>query len=1033
MGERESERLQCADGGSCPRGEGDVTGPRRARALLFGLFALSGFSGLIYESIWSHYLKLFLGHAAYAQTLVLALFMGGMAVGAWVAARASARWRNLLLGYALAEAFLGVLGLAFHRLFEAGTGLAYAHALPALADPGFVLAFKWTLGAALIAPQSIALGMTFPLMSGALIRRFPHGSGASLAMLYFTNSLGAALGVLASGFVLIAHVGLPGTIMAAGLLNCLLATVVWLVARDGAWRAGPRALPTAARARAPEPGRSGPGRLLLAAAFVTGCASFIYEIGWVRMLSLVLGSSTHAFEMMLSAFILGLALGSLWVRGRIDRFADPVRALAFIQLLMGGLALATLVLYGGAFELMAFLLERVARTDAGYLAFNMASHGIAFVLMLPATFCAGMTLPLITHALMAHGGGERSIGAVYAANTLGAIAGIALAVHLAMPALGLKGLIALGAALDMALGVALLGRAVRTPRVGAVAVAGALSVAALGAVVLGVSLDARMLASGVYRYASTEVLGGAEVPFHRDGKTATVNLIWYPAGVLSLTTNGKPDATISLLDRRPVTSDELTMTLIAALPLALRPEARSAAVIGFGSGLTTHVLLAAPRLERVETIEIEPAMIEAARHFGARVERAYRDPRSRIHIEDAKTFFAVRPRAYDLIISEPSHPWVSGVASLYTREFYALAAERLRPGGVFAQWLHANEMSLPLLASVIKAIAGSFPDYVIYNSNDRDLIILAGERLPGLDGAALLGHSDLRRELARIGVRTVQDLTARRVGTRALLGPYLEGHAVPANSDYFPILDLNAVRARFLGERVTELLDLPLAPLPVVEMLETAVAVRERTDVTPGPYLRRLELTYLAMGLRDRLLDQPTSAAGALPEWAETRLQPLETLLDACQAGESGGNAFDALLALAELLVPALTPAELDPIWARLHARGCTTGWDARERAWVALLEAVSRREARSMAERAGALLAGGQAGSAARERYLMAAAMLGHLAAGAPDAAAVVWRRYGGASASAPLLRLLLAYTRHAIAYQHARAVREAYAGPAP
>src|SRR5262245_6360083 len=289
---------------------------RVPRSVFFLLFTVSGFAGLIYESIWSHYLKLFLGHAAYAQTLVLALFMGGMAIGSWLCSRWSQGWKNLLRGYAIAEALIGLAAILFHPVFVAATDLAYTSILPALGGEIPATLFKWSLAGALILPQSVLLGMTFPLMSAGLIRRYPGAPGESLAMLYFTNSFGAAIGVLASGFVLIEALGLPGTVQFAGVLNVALATAVWLLARDPE--------PAAAAPAAPGDRRGAqPGRLFLAVALLTGAASFVFEIGWIRMLSLVLGSSTHSFELMLSAFILGIACGGYWVRRRIDSIADP--------------------------------------------------------------------------------------------------------------------------------------------------------------------------------------------------------------------------------------------------------------------------------------------------------------------------------------------------------------------------------------------------------------------------------------------------------------------------------------------------------------------------------------------------------------------------------------------------------------------------------------------------------------------------------------------------------------------------------------
>ncbi|HWE22595.1 MAG TPA: fused MFS/spermidine synthase, partial [Myxococcales bacterium] len=402
--------------------------------MLYALFAASGFAGLIYESIWTHYLKLFLGHAAYAQTLVLAIFMGGLAIGSWLASRWSARWRDLLLAYAVTEAVIGVLGFAFHHVFVGATGVAYDHVLPRLASSGVaVTAFKWSLATVLILPQSILLGTTFPLMTAGVLRVHPERPGHSVAMLYFTNSLGAAAGVLVSGFVLIAAVGLPGTIRTAGAINFAVAGAVFWLFRGHEKAATLAAVPD-------EEPRDRTYFFLLLAALVTGASSFMYEIAWIRMLALVLGSSTHAFELMLSAFILGLALGGLWIQRRIDRLGTPVRTLGYLQVAMGVLAVATLFFYGRTFEVMRWVVLRVPHDDHGYRLFTLWSDGIAMAVMLPATFCAGTTLPLITFHLMKRGHGEGSIGAVYAANTVGAIAGVFCAVHIGLPLLGLKGL-----------------------------------------------------------------------------------------------------------------------------------------------------------------------------------------------------------------------------------------------------------------------------------------------------------------------------------------------------------------------------------------------------------------------------------------------------------------------------------------------------------------------------------------------------------------------------------------------------------------
>ena len=217
------------------------------RSVLFAVFLLSGFTGLIYESLWTHYLKLYLGHAAIAQSLVLATFMGGMALGAWLVSLLGPRLRNLLMAYALAEAAIGACALSFHDLFQRMEQWSFDTAFPALGSPGAVEWLQWGIAVALLAPPSIVLGATFPLMSGAVLRRFPGADGGNLAMLYFTNSIGAAIGVLVASFLLIGWLGLPGTLALGGMLNLVIASFTAGLARTpenaGAARVAVRAAP----------------------------------------------------------------------------------------------------------------------------------------------------------------------------------------------------------------------------------------------------------------------------------------------------------------------------------------------------------------------------------------------------------------------------------------------------------------------------------------------------------------------------------------------------------------------------------------------------------------------------------------------------------------------------------------------------------------------------------------------------------------------------------------------------------------------
>jgi len=966
------------------------------RSVFYVLFTASGFAGLIYESIWTHYLKLFLGHAAYAQSLVLVVFMGGMAAGAVYCGRLSERLKNPLLGYALVEAIIGALALVFHPAFVGVTEWSYASLLPALGGEWPVLAAKLALSCLLILPQSVLLGMTFPLMSAGLARAHPATQGEAVAMLYFTNSLGAAAGVLASGFLLIAWAGLPGTLRTAGILNFILAAAVWLLARPA------RDLPIQ------KTGDESTSNLLLAVAFFTGLASFIYEIVWIRMLSLVLGASTHSFELMLSTFILGLALGGLAVRRCVDRATSPERFLGWVQVIMGVLALLTLPLYDFTFTLMEALMTGLARTETGYLLFNLSGQAIAALVMLPAAFCAGMTLPLITGALLRRGAGEAAIGQVYAANTLGAIAGVLLAVHIGLPLLGIKGALIGGCVIDIALGLLLL-KLFSSKRMLTWAVSA--SAALLLGVSMAVHLDVNKMTAGVFRHGELAASRDAQILFEKDGKTATVHLVKYTEGV-SLRTNGKSDGSINL-DRDGVRgTDEITMVLTGALPLALKPDTKSAAVIGIGTGLTTHTLLQSLSIERVETVEIEAAMAQAARGFMPRNSGAFADPRGTILIDDAKTFFSSGRRRYDLIISEPSNPWVSGVSSLFTREFYRRIRNHLNPDGLLVQWIQLYEIDASLVATVMRALGEEFAHYAVFAASDHDLLIVASEKpVPLPAQAQVFEHPGLAKELWTVHLLSAGDFDARFLGTRATLEPLFASYGMPANSDYAPVLDLNAARHRFMEKSAADLVALLNLDVPVLELLERSGVRRALNPLYRGAYaFERVENTRLAWYARDFLVSPRKPSPEAVPTQLQKDLELVKLRLMECREPRQLDVWLHSAARVARAINPYLASDDTGAVWQQIISTSCFSGLQEFQRRWVFLFRAVATRDTVRMAEHAAHLLATqAQLGSEARE-FLLLAAMTGHIANGDKAAALKLWSMHGKQirSGASPAFRLL-------------------------
>lgn len=877
------------------------------KILLYIVFVLSGAAGLIYESIWSRYLGLFVGHSAYAQIIVLGIFLGGMSVGALLIGRRSDRVREPLVWYAAAELVAGLIGLVFHDVYLGVTRAAYDTLLPPLAGSAFLTLVKWAIAGALILPQSILLGMTFPLMSAGALRRTRDNAGRTLSLLYFANSLGAAIGVLLAGFYLIRISGLPGTLLVAAMVNITVALATFIGVRVDGMREVSRArreqeiqlvnattphqsdmaLPVGDNLRAgdaapirdvaahSEPVRSSAvesshygipsttlWRLLLLVSFGTAVASFVYEIAWIRMLSLVLGSATHSFELMLSAFILGLALGAFWVRKRADSFHNPIRALGIVQLCMGVAAVATLPIYLASFDWMASLLSALDTTEASYRVFTVVRYAFCLAVMLPSTFCAGMTLPLITRTLLSTERGERAIGAVYGVNTLGSIAGVALAGLILLPLIGLKPLLIEGAIIDMALGLVLLRAAAgeSAPARRWVYAGAAVSLLAVTLATQGTTFNPNVLASGVYRYGRIPPKGTRSILYYEDGRTASV-AAGRSESWIYIATNGKPDASLDSVwfkgrapgkERKPIGGDESTQALLPLISLAHAPNARSAAVIGQGSGMTSHLLLGSPRLNEAVTIEIEPKMMEGSRRaFYPVNRRVFDDPRSRVVIDDAKSFFASGRRRYDIIISEPSNPWVSGVSGLFTVEFYQRVRNYLTEDGVFGQWLHLYEISDDLVLSVLSAIHQSFPSYQIFQTSGGDILIVASNRpsLPRPDWS-VFGFPQVAADLHHAIPFTTVSLEASRILDRAALAPLLDGWRQP-NSDFYPVLDLGAERSRFLAQSATGFAQLYKKRFDIIAPFFNRRSGFSTETANPAPQIDRIDALATGAMLRD--------------------------------------------------------------------------------------------------------------------------------------------------------------------------------------
>ncbi|MGB6096371.1 MAG: fused MFS/spermidine synthase [Comamonas thiooxydans] len=904
------------------------------------IFVLSGFSGLIYQSIWSQYLGLLLGHAAYAQALVLCIFMGGMALGAAYVSKNTLHYPNLIKRYALIELIIGIFGLIFDFLFKNALEYSYEYLFPVLSSPGVEVG-RWIVAIVLIIPQTILLGMTFPLMCGGVIRIFSKNTGDTLGGLYFANSIGAALGALIAGFILIPKFGLPVSIIFAGLVNVLVALIAYYVSL--------RPIEEANRSKLRETGNPEKGKeflyFILIATAVSGGASFVYEVVWIRMLSMVVGSTMHAFELMLAAFISGIAFGGLWIKNKTESISDSFHLLGWIQILMGCAALLSLVFYVNAFDLVGWLISALSRNDKGYVLFNYGTALVSFAVMFPAAFFAGTTLPLFTQTLLGNNYGEGAIGKVYAWNTLGSIVGVILAIHWLIPILGLKLSLIFAAALDMMVGVVLLRRVLnREKKYYRFALGVGISMLSL-MMAIQIPFDPAKLVSGVFRYGQSKLAAGTNVNFYKDGKTASVALVSAPNGSAAISTNGKPDASIMMLDSGVPTDDEFTMAMLAALPLSISDNPGEIGVIGFGSGMTTHSLLGDPRVRRVDTIEIEKEMIEGAKTFGKRVERAYTDERSNIIIDDAKAYFSGNNKKYDIIISEPSNPWISGIGGLFSKEFYKFVPKYLHDDGIFVQWVQLYEINDELVSSIVRSMAPEFEDLNAWISNDVDLIIVGKPKgkIGALDLNRVQSNSPLRIDLNRLHLWETSDLNFHKVADRDLLVAYEKNYSLyPANSDFLPVLSINAPKSRFSNSAAEGLVNLPLQDLSLLEALGINNEGIGRTN----------------LGLDNFPLNVQVRKARLTAEMLRDEAVPLgQVALLKIYAAECKKNPHDEAVLqqlsvstriVAETVLSYLTPRQLeevfvDPKW--FDCQGVSKDyWDA-----LSLLKAHSRRDYKEM------------------------------------------------------------------------------------
>jgi spermidine synthase len=781
-----------------------VPTPRgRPDPVVFVLFFASGAAGLVYQVLWLRQLTLIFGATAYATSAVLSTFMGGLALGAYWAGRRADRWPDPpLRTYGKLE-----LGIT-----------AYAVTIPWLLDrAAIVLELAWRLGgdrhfallaivkliaiAILILPATTMMGATLPVLSriAAGTSRTP---GAGVGALYAMNTFGAVAGTVAAAFVALPALGMKRTLLANLTVNALVGIVAWTAGR----RVAGRDLHTFDSADQPAPASPASRTLVLAFA-ASGCAAMVLEVAWTRGLALVLGSSVYAYASMLTAFLLGLAAGAgsaaIFLKRRPNSESRVALAAAF--------AAAGLLSFAAAHALQ--MLPRVFaeiyfRANPSPEGWWLAQLGIALFVMFPTTYALGWVFPLVLDAV--GGGRERvasAVGRVYAANTIGTIVGAVCGGFLLIPIIGIRTTL-----LGVAVGQILLAAAIaRGSAAGASWHRRTAPAACVACALLFMAFrpgwDVLLMNSGVYMNVQDvdaskgwaefrrQFRSSNEVVFAREGLTASILVArQLTLDNTFLAVNGKIDASSR--------EDLETQVLLGQIPLLFHPEPRDVLIVGLGSGITAGSA-ATHRVEHIRVVEVESAMVDAARRFTRYNNNVLDDPRVTVSINDARNELQFNTMDYDVIVSEPSNPWMTVAANLFTEDFFRIGRSRLRPGGVFGQWIQTYCLAPETLRSILAGFHRAFPHVLIFETlNGIDLVVIGSDRPLALDLDALDRRASelwVRADLARVGVAGAIDIAAMLQTGGAALSEVLRGAAV--NTDDNGLVEFAAPKSLYLDSQ----------------------------------------------------------------------------------------------------------------------------------------------------------------------------------------------------------------------------------------
>jgi len=676
---------------------------------------LSGTAALTYQVAWVRLLGLSMGSTSAAISTVLAAFFLGMALGSYGTERITRNRINSLYPYLLLEIVIAISGLVLLPIL-----LNLDSYMASFGVFGTDLSSKFFLTLALLLVPTVAMGATFPVMAGILVRR--QGEiGLRLGQLYSLNTLGAVFGALLSGFLFIPAVGLDGAIYIAVTLNLVIAVSGWLLNRH-------IKLPPLEKEETGEESLVGDNSpdstrwIAMTALFATGFVSIATEVGWTKYLSIFTGTTIYGFAAILSIFLFGIALGSWAIKNYIHRIQNPA---AWLALGLAFLAVILLITRGGL-SLIPNMYEGINHMGIDNSSKQLIKYFIMFVLLIPSTFILGALFPVNVRLYCGDLSRVRSrVGRAYAINTIASILGSLAAGFWIIPQYGTDALLSSMAFITLIVAFSFLFITPKTVQRVAIVSIGLL---ALVNHLIWPHIDYKELIASVdYQYDDDAYAGKeAEFLFLKEGKVSVISVVSHDGRYAKVQANGLNE---SIIDMEQPGNALIVESLLAYMPYFLHPDPKKAFVVGYGGGITTRALTHTD-VESIRVVELEPAVVEAGHSIKNGPTLALKDPRVTLEFNDARNSLLIENLRYDIIAAQASHPWLAGASNVFTQEFFEIVKSRLNEGGYYSQWVNLFRMDVTTLRAIFQAFINTFPYVTSFANTDSGDFMLLGSLSP---------------------------------------------------------------------------------------------------------------------------------------------------------------------------------------------------------------------------------------------------------------------------------------------------------------